>query len=191
MAVSAVRVASPVAILCDVTGNGEGPRILVAGMGNVLRRDDGFGVAVARRLLESELGAALAGVTVLEAGIAGVRVVQELMDGYDGLILVDAARGGGAPGTVYEISPHVGETAPESLHTVEPGQVLALARAAGCLPERVLLVGCEPAEYDALGMEENLTPAVAAAVPRAVALVTERVAAWRGAAWRGTIGVQG
>ena len=162
--------------------NGEGPRILVAGMGNVLRRDDGFGVAVARRLLDSDLGAALAGVTVLEAGIAGVRVVHELMDGYDGLILVDAAACGGKPGTVYEIAPRVGETAPESLHTVEPGQVLALARAAGCLPGRVVLVGCEPAECDALGMDEALTPAVAAAVPRAVALVAARVAEWRGMA---------
>lgn len=171
--------------------NDGGPRILVAGMGNVLRRDDGFGVAVARRLLESELEARLAGVTVLEAGIAGLRVVHELMEGYDGLILVDAATCGEAPGTVYELSPRAGETAPESLHTVEPGQVLALARAAGCLPERVLLVGCEPEEYDALGMEEELTPAVAAAVPRAVALVTERVVAWRTAAWRGTIGTHG
>ena len=160
-------------------------RILVAGMGNVQRGDDGFGVAVARRLLEGERESAPAGVTVLEAGIAGVRVVHELMEGYDGLILVDAATCGGVPGTVYEISPQVGERAPESLHTVEPGQVLALARAAGCLPERVLLVGCEPAEYDALGMEEELTAAVAAAVPRAVALVMEQVAAWRGAAWRG------
>jgi hydrogenase maturation protease len=66
--------------------------------------------------------------------------------------------------------------APASLHLLEPGQVLALARAAGCLPPRVAIVGCQPEDYDALA--EELTAPVAAAVPRAVRIVLARVRAW-------------
>lgn len=72
-------------------------KILIAGVGNVLRGDDGFGVAVAQALAP----APPVGVTVFEAGIAGISLVQELMDSYDVLIIVDAIDRGGAPGTVY------------------------------------------------------------------------------------------
>ena len=154
-------------------------------MGNALRRDDGFGLAAARRLVAEGVPE---GVTVLEAGSAGVLVVHELMRGYDALIIIDAATRGGVPGTLYEFDP-VGAAeaggaaegaevvgAPDSLHTVDPSHVLALARAAGCLPPRVAIVGCEPADCDELS--DELTPAVAAAVPRALALVRARLRAW-------------
>lgn len=149
-------------------------RVLVAGMGNVLRRDDGFGIAVARRLLaRPDLPEKVA---VIEAGTAGVRVVQELLDGYDGLILVDAVERGGRPGTLYELAPRTGSDAIDSLHTVDPSRILALARAAGCLPARTLVVGCEPADYDELSAA--LSPAAEPAVERAVALIVQRIADW-------------
>ncbi len=75
-----------------------GRRVLVAGIGNVLRGDDGFGPAVARALEESyELPA---GTHVIELGIGGVGLVHELMEGYDALVLVDAMAGDGAPGSL-------------------------------------------------------------------------------------------
>jgi len=52
-------------------------KILIAGVGNLLRGDDGFGVEVGRRLLTgNDLPS---GVKVLEAGISGISLVQELM----------------------------------------------------------------------------------------------------------------
>ena len=153
-------------------------RILVAGMGNLLRRDDGFGIAVVEHLQKRGVGEH---VTLLDSGIAGVRVVQELLAGYDGLILIDATTRGEPPGTLYELEPsREARPAPQSLHDVEPGAVLTLARAAGCLPPRVAIVGCEPADCEELapGAAPDLTPSVAAAVPRAAALVRSRVAAW-------------
>ena len=63
-------------------------KILIAGMGNVLRRDDGFGVEVAKRLaLSTTLPA---DVKVIEVGIGGIHLVQELMDGYTMLVIIDA-----------------------------------------------------------------------------------------------------
>ena len=74
-------------------------RTLVAGFGNVLRGDDGFGVEVIRRLRESEVPTA--DVELMEVGTAGIRLAQELLTPYDRLIIVDAMTRGGAPGTVY------------------------------------------------------------------------------------------
>ncbi|NJM39525.1 MAG: hydrogenase maturation protease [Anaerolineae bacterium] len=57
-------------------------------VGNVLRQDDAFGIAVVQHL--AMRGGLPVGMRLLESGIAGIRLVQELMEGYDGLIVVDA-----------------------------------------------------------------------------------------------------
>ena len=89
------------------------PRILVAGVGNVLRGDDGFGVVAARKLMaRNDIPE---GVTVIETGIGGMSLVQELMAGYDALVLLDACRRGGLPGHVHLLEPEVPEAA-----TLEP-----------------------------------------------------------------------
>ena len=77
-------------------------RILVAGVGNVLDGDDGFGVELAWRLARRELPA---GVKVIETGIGGMSLVQELMQGYDAVLLLDAHQAGGAPGTLRLLEP--------------------------------------------------------------------------------------
>ena len=66
-------------------------RILVAGVGNVLRADDAYGVEVAHRLEAMELPD---GVEVVETGIGGIALVQELQDGWDALIVADCRRRG-------------------------------------------------------------------------------------------------
>ena len=148
--------------------------VLVVGVGNLLRRDDGFGIVVAQRL--EALGNLPAGVRVTETGIAGVGLVQDLMDGYDALVIVDAVSRGGAPGTLYLLEPGVpnirGWTDEErraflaDLHQVGPSKALGLAAALGVLPPTVRILGCEPAECDEA--EIGLTPAVAHAADLAV-----------------------
>ena len=136
-------------------------RTLVAGFGNVLRGDDGFGVEVIRRLeTDGLLGA---GVELLEVGTGGLRLAQELLGGYDRLIVVDAMTRGGAPGTVYALEVEsVAPTREIDLHLAIPSRALSVAQALGVLPPQVFLVGCEPAEVDELGTD--LTPAVRRAV---------------------------
>jgi len=146
-------------------------------VGNVLRGDDGFGVAVAHALTRAHL--ASDEVEVFEAGIAGISLVQELMDGYDALIIADAIDRGGAPGTIYVIEPEILDPAlldPAKIHSslvdahyTEPSQVLLLARALGVLPPKVFLVGCQPAGYDELGAE--LSSPVKGAVELAVSRI--------------------
>jgi len=149
------------------------PSVLVAGIGNVLLADDGFGVAVAQRLARRALPA---GVKVADYGIRGMDLAYELQDDYDAAVLIDAVPRGMPPGTLFTIEHRgpVDEQAVLDVHGMTPVRVLALARALGAVPERIVVVGCEPAvlmgERDAeIAME--LSPAVRAAVPAAVELV--------------------
>jgi hydrogenase maturation protease len=148
-------------------------RVLVAGVGNLLRADDGFGPAVAARL-----DGLPADARVVETGIGGIALVQELMaHPYDGLVVVDAVDRGETPGTVFVLEPEVGAAAHvPDVHLANPERVLAMAQGLGVLPGRVRIVGCQPAEADAL--EQGLSPAVERAVATAVARVDELVQAW-------------
>ena len=89
-------------------------RVLIAGVGNVLRGDDGFGMVVLQAL-EQEIGGA-AGVHFFESGIAGIGLVQQLLDGYEALIVLDAVDRGAEPGMVFVLEPDV-----KSLAAVRPG----------------------------------------------------------------------
>lgn len=151
----------------------EEARILVACMGNVLRGDDGFGVEVARELEEREFPP---NVDVREVGISGVSMAQELLDGYDAMVLVDAMEREEPPGTLFveraEVpdldrygTREIGSFAAD-MHQTDPTKVLVLGEALGVLPEPTILVGCEPLDTDDL--EDSLSDPVREAVPRAV-----------------------
>lgn len=127
-------------------------RMLVAGFGNVLRGDDGFGVEVVRRLHRE--GAVPDGTVCLEVGTGGVALAQELMTPCDRLVIVDAMTRGGAPGSVYVLRVDSLDTARSiDMHMAVPARVLELAKAMGTLPREVYLVGCEPGVVDELTLE--------------------------------------
>ena len=165
--------------------NGRVPRILVAGMGNVLRGDDGFGVEVARRLIVE--GGLPSNVTVIEVGTGGISLVQELMSPsrYDVLLLVDATERQGEAGQVYLLEAEVPELEdfPEEvrrdfladMHYAVPSRALVLARALGVLPRRTMIVGCQPDEVDefAIGLSEPVVTGVGEAVEQVRSLVAE------------------
>lgn len=144
-------------------------RALVACFGNLLRSDDGFGPAVAARLLERDLRA---GVTVLDVGIGGIHMIHELLDPVDVLVVVDAVDRGRSPGTVLVIRPEVTDVDDLSaterrdqladMHYATPARALMLARALGFLPAATWLVGCQPLDADRVG--QGLSAPVAAAL---------------------------
>jgi hydrogenase maturation protease len=151
------------------------PRILVAGCGNLFLADDGFGVAVANRLLRTDLPD---GVVVRETGIRGVHLVYELLDGWDTVIIVDASPRGEAPGTVSLVEPDPeadpAQAALLDAHSMNPDAVLATVRILGGEIGRILVVACEPAE---ITERMGLSPVVTAAVDEAVAMVRDLVGA--------------
>lgn len=160
--------------MTDVTARTTSRRsVLVACFGNVLRGDDGFGNVVAARLDDAQLPA---GIEVMEVGIGGIHLVQELMGGYDALVVVDAIDLDRDPGTLVVLRPDVRDVAGLSVsqrrdeladtHYATPDRALMLAKALDVLPEEVWLVGAQISRPEQLG--EGLSDALAAAVGPAV-----------------------
>ena len=130
------------------------------GLGNELRGDDAVGLEVARRV---------PGAVVCER--EPLRLL-DLWGGRDGVVLVDAARGSGPPGTVTVLDasecPLPRPFFAQSTHHVALGDAVELARTVRALPRRVRVVAIEGADYT---LGQPLSPAVEAALPAAVAAV--------------------
>lgn len=151
------------------------PRVLIAGVGNVLQGDDGFGVELAWRLAKRALPP---GVKVIETGIGGMSLVQELMQGYDAILVLDAHQQGGAAGTLRLLEPTLPDLSALDAHQLRdyfadthyatPLRALALAARLGHLPNVVAVIGCEPEQH--IDMQTHLSPVVAAALGNAEAM---------------------
>jgi hydrogenase maturation protease len=151
------------------------PRVLVAGIGNVFRTDDGYGSVVAQKLAGENWPA---GVRVVDYGIRGLHLAYDLLEQWDAVVMVDAVPDRGAVGTVavVVVGPEdLGDGGRVDAHCMDPATVLAsLAALGGSLPPRTLVVGCQVADTgDGMG----LTPPVAAAVDDAVRTVRALVVA--------------
>jgi hydrogenase maturation protease len=158
----------------------DGPRprrVLVAGIGNVFLGDDGFGVEVVRRLRHRLIPA---GVDVVDFGIRGMDLVYALGEGYDVAVLVDAAPRGAPPGTVSLVEPELDDIpACPDAHRMDPVSVLRQARRCGPLPERIVLLACEPAAQlrgDDPTVVMELSPPVRGGVENAITLLDSLLA---------------
>src|SRR5262249_15777807 len=93
--------ARPLLLLLSGRGRADRSRaamkVLVAGVGGLFVGDDAFGVEVVQQLLRSQVPV---DARVVDAGIRGVHLAYELLEGYDALVLVDAMAHGELPGTV-------------------------------------------------------------------------------------------
>jgi len=147
----------------------------------VLQGDDGFGIEVANRLMQRhDLPKS---VNVIETGIGGMSLVQELMDGYQALMLLDAYTKGGAPGQLYLLEPVLPDLSNLSMHEkrdyfadthyATPIRALSLLSHVSTLPQTIRIVGCEPEELEDLRI--GLSTPVAGAVDEAVTMVVDWV----------------
>ena len=161
-------------------------KILVAGVGNMLHGDDGFGVEVIRALTDWKRPD---GVDLTETGIGGIALVQDLMLGYDACIIVDAVDRGRPPGTVMVIEPDVIDVhamRPEQrhdlladMHLATPARAMMVAQGMGVLPARRCIVGCQPESIETL--EIGLSVTVRAAIPVAIAEIERCIREWNAA----------
>lgn len=125
--------------------------MIVIGVGNELRGDDGVGLAVLRVLRDRDLPAGGDAVTLREATGEGA-TLMETWQGADVAILIDAVRADGDPGTVYRFDARE-QTLPSqffnySTHAFSVAEAVELARALGQLPPHLLVYGIEGADYD-------------------------------------------
>jgi len=151
---------------------------LVLGIGNILLRDEGVGVVVARRI-EAARAAGDAVVPwdcrVVDGGTLGLDLLPMIGEA-DRVVMVDAVNLGQAPGTVTVLRNETVQAALSghvSPHQIGVGDLVAAARLMGTMPPRLTLVGIQPGEI-AIGLE--LTDPVAAAVDVAIEAVRREFA---------------
>lgn len=144
--------------------------LCVLGVGNVLLKDDGIGVRVAEELQKRELPS---GVAVLDVGTGILRMLPELVKA-ERIIVIDAVRAGGEPGSVYRFGgAEPMATGTRSVHDIQFGEVLAHLRLLGREP-KVEYYGIEPGE---IAYSQELSAEVAAQVPVLAAYLFERLSA--------------
>lgn len=146
--------------------------VLILGIGNLLLSDEGVGVHAVRRLAQRELPP---GVEVLDGGTSGADLVDHL-DGRNKVVVIDAASGDGPPGTVYrcEARELIEQEGSLSLHEFGLADSLHMAERLGCAPQRVIVLGVQPATMEP-GLD--LSPEVAAVLPGIIRLALAEAAA--------------
>jgi hydrogenase maturation protease len=150
-------------------------RVVIVGVGNVLLKDEGIGVHVVRALQEMRLASPDGDVEVVDGGTS--LGALDRAEGADKLIIVDAACGGGEPGTIYRFTPDEVSGGPKlltSLHDLTLFDSLRMMESVGNPPRETVIIGVEPAEVD-WGLE--LTPALREKLPDVVRRVVEEQAA--------------
>ncbi len=124
-------------------------RLLIAGVGNVLNSDDAFGPKVVEQYQNKRKKA----VTIMETGIGGINIIQEMLKGYEGLVIVDAYQEGLIPGTLRELQPKIDNlnlTRDEirdyfsDTHYATPSKVLQFLNYTNNLPDFLRILACEP-----------------------------------------------
>ncbi len=134
-------------------------QITVLGLGNVLLADEGFGVKVVLKM--DRYYRFPENVSLIDGNVLGLNLLGVVSEA-DHLIVVDAIKNKGEPGTLYRLA---GDQIPQriraknSLHQVDFLETLTLAQALGDVPETVI-VGVEP--KDIVSVREKLTPEIKA-----------------------------
>jgi len=148
-------------------------RILILGVGNLLLSDEGVGVHVAQKMMEMDFPPE---VQIMEGGTDGFGLMHVLLEA-DRVILVDAVKGGGPPGSIYrfevEDCPPFPDIFKTSVHQISILEVINLSGLIGPTP-RTTVIGVEP---KCLEMGMNLSPQIEATIPKVIQLVREEVAA--------------
>jgi hydrogenase maturation protease len=145
--------------------------ILILGVGNLLLSDEGVGVHVARRMMDMDLPPE---VRVVEGGTDGFGLMHVILEA-DELIVVDAVKGGGPPGSIYRFETADCSPFPDafktSVHQISILEVIHLSDLVGTTPKTTIL-GVEPKSLE-MGM--TLSPEVEARIPRLIELIQEEI----------------
>ena len=150
-------------------------QVVVLGMGNVLRRDEGLGIRALQRL--SERYAPRDDLQFVDGGTLGLELLSYLEDATR-LLVLDAALTDGAPGTLLRAA---GNDIPaffgmrSSPHEVGLPDLLAVTRLRGTKPPEIVVLGMQPGVIE-LGWD--LSAEVAARLDELVAAAVDQLRVW-------------
>ncbi|MGA1796459.1 MAG: HyaD/HybD family hydrogenase maturation endopeptidase [bacterium] len=133
----------------------------IIGIGNLILKDEGVGVHAVQRLEGMDLPPSI---DVIDGGTDAMDLLPMFQD-YERIIVIDALKAGGSPGTIYRVTPEEimhDRSRTLSLHEVGLLDVLGMARQLGGHGE-VVIIGVEPKE---ISCSIELSPEVEAELPR-------------------------
>lgn len=150
--------------------------ITVLGIGNIILRDEGFGVSVVEALQQEYLFPK--NVQVIDGGTLGAELMY-FIEGTKKLIVIDAISGNRAPGTFFRFDAEAVQAYFQdkvSMHEIGIQDVLAALQVMGKAVEDVVVFGYQPFSLEA-GV--GLTPKMAAFVAPAKDIVLEQLQNWQ------------
>jgi hydrogenase maturation protease len=141
---------------------------LILGLGNELLGDKGVGVHAARQLKQAKLAKTT---KIVEVGTAILDALLELKNA-ERIILLDAIKDGGTPGTVYKIPLDRHSTSPHtsSIQSFELFRTMAIAGRKEPLP--IIVFGVEPKD---IGRSMTLSVTVTKSLPYLIEAVQEEL----------------
>jgi len=143
----------------------------IIGCGNLLLQDEGIGVHLIEYLKNCPLPV---DVELIDGATGGFDLLPFIQDAVR-VIIIDAVKGNGKPGSIYKFGPEDFETdsyPKSSLHDVCLKDIFHIVKLTGPLPS-ITIFGVEPKAMD-WGME--LTDEVEKIVPRLGQMVLEEIA---------------
>ena len=150
--------------------------VTVLGIGNIILRDEGFGVR-AMEYLEQHWAFSEDEVRLLDGGTLGPELLH-FVTGTEHLLILDAVSGDAAPGTIYRfeddaVMAHFQEKM--SSHEIGIQDVLAWLTVTERAIPNVVVLGMQPYEVTA-GL--SLSPEMAAALPHFAHRAVEELVRW-------------
>jgi hydrogenase maturation protease len=145
--------------------------VLVVGVGNLIMRDDGFGVHLVRLLAEENLPG---DVELFDGGTLGPEMLPWL-EGREKIIFIDAVDAGMEPATLFRFAPHDIRYQMEektSIHQIGLIDTLSMAELMGTAPDEVVIIGVQPKVVD---WGEDLSPELEKVLPKVMNLVKKEI----------------
>lgn len=147
------------------------PEIVIAGCGNMLFGDDGYGPAVVEKLLELELPD---NVKAVDVGLGGPHFCFNMLENgvTRKLIIIDIVDFGAVPGTLTRL--RVEDLPPGSYRDAHSW---ALTEPLNRLKDRVdiTIIGCQPKSVPAPDVEIGISAEVEEAIPLTIQVVLKEI----------------
>jgi len=137
-----------------------------------LLKDEGVGVHLVQELAGSDIGHA--NLNIIDGGTSP-DILSLVGDGIDKLIIVDAVKAGGKPGTIYRFGfadLDFDSEMPISLHDIGVLDSLRMMALLDRQPKSTVIIGIEPRTID-YGLE--LSPEVEERLPELIELVLKEI----------------
>ena len=147
-------------------------RVGIIGVGNILLKDEGVGVHIARALQEVNIPHGI-NLEIIDGGTSLDLPVY--FEGVDKLIIIDAVKAGSKPGAIYRFHPcdlTLETKGVISVHELGLEQSLKMMSLIGNEPKEIVIIGIEPKEID-WGTE--LSAELQQKIPEIIKVVLEEI----------------